>query len=387
MRARVDSTQSGGAKVNLVVFVLNRQHGLVDIHSLAGPPARAPQWQPYSFTNKLGAAADTLLLRLFCFMSGTFAFDDISVEVQQAGQWQPLALVNSAFQTPPTIADALPPGWRVDVPIVGFTWHWQTSAGNAYLEVRSRGIIAYGHHAPAGHYCTANGVRLYYETYGQGPPLLLLHGNGQSIQDVSNQIAAFSPTYRVIAVDTRDHGKSAATRGALTYDLLADDMSALLDSLHVPAAHIVGWSDGGNTGLSMALRHPTRVKSLVTMGANLVADTTAVEASMLRQVRQDYRLTSLLGLISRPYRQARRRTAMLLHYPNLRPAELATIHAPVLVLAGEKDIIKQAHTRLIGRSIPGAQVYLLPALTHDAPKENPQLFNETVLHFLQRLEP
>ncbi|HEX8348977.1 MAG TPA: alpha/beta hydrolase, partial [Hymenobacter sp.] len=345
------------------------------------------QWQTYSFTNKLGAAADTLLLRLFCFMNGTFAFDDITVEVQQAKQWQRVALFNGDFQIPPATDGALPPGWRVDVPIVGFTPQWQTGADNAYLEVRSHGIIAYGDHAPAGHYCTANGVRLYYETYGQGPSLLLLHGNGQSIQDVSNQIAAFSLAYRVIAVDTRDHGKSAATRGKLTYDLLADDMRALLDSLHVPTTHIVGWSDGGNTGLSMALRYPARVKSLVMMGANLYADTTAVEASMLQQVRQGYRLSSVLGLFSRPYHQARRRTAMLLHYPNLKPSDLATIQAPVLVLAGEKDIIKRAHTQLIVRSIPGAQVHLLPDLTHDAPKENPRLFNETVLRFLQQIEP
>jgi pimeloyl-ACP methyl ester carboxylesterase len=321
-------------------------------------------------------------------MNGTFAFDDVNLEVQRDQQWQRVPLRNGDFETPLAPGQTLPPGWRVDAPIMGFTPHAQHEpAGNGYLEVMGQGIVYYGHDRQAGHYVTAKGVRLYYETYGQGPALLLLHGNGESIGSFRRQIGAFAKDYRVIAVDSRDQGQSATTQGKLTYDLLADDMRALLDSLRVPAAHIVGWSDGGNTGLSMAVRYPSRVKSLVTMGANLYADTTAVEANMLKEYRQLHLVASVLGIANKKYRRFRRLTALALHYPTWKPTDLAAIRAPVLVLAGEKDIIKRTHTLLIARNITGAQVQFLPGLTHYAPQENPQLFNEVVLRFLQQAIP
>lgn len=133
----------------------------------------------------------------------------------------------------------------------------------------------------------------------------------------------------------------------------------------------------------MALRYPSRVKSLVTMGANLYADTTAVDVKMLKEVRQMYHLTSVLSPFNAKMRNAHRLTALLLHYPQLQPSQLTAIQRPVLVLAGEKDIIKVSHTRLIGQSIPHAQVVLLTGVTHYAPQENPGLFNETVLTFLR----
>ena len=152
-------------------------------------------------------------------------------------------------------------------------------------------------------------------------------------------------------------------------------MLALLDALHLPAAHVVGWSDGGNTGLSLALHHPGRVKSLVTMGANLFADTTAIEGRLLRQVQK--------ARHHGPSRN-RRLTALLADYPRMTPAELTALRVPTLVLAGEKDVIKEAHTRLIASSIPGAQLLILPGLTHYAPQEKPEVFNQVVLDFLAR---
>ncbi|MFD2787645.1 alpha/beta fold hydrolase [Hymenobacter rubripertinctus] len=242
----------------------------------------------------------------------------------------------------------------------------------------------YGQNAAAGQFATVNGTRIYYETYGQGEPLLLLHGNGESISSFRQQLAALAREYQVIAVDTRDQGQSAATKGRLSYDLFADDMHALLEQLQLPAAHIVGWSDGGNTGLSMALRYPAQVKSLVTMGANLYADTTAVDPKMLKEVRQGKLLFTALSPFKKSFRRGRRLSTMLLKYPQMTPAQLRAITAPVLVLAGEKDIIREAHTRLIARSIPRGEVVILPGLTHYAPQENGPLFNETVLGFLRR---
>lgn len=385
VRARVDSTRTGGAKVDLVVLSYAKNRTLLDFHYLGRPPARTKDWQTYTLTNKLSPKADTLVLRLFYYLNGTFAFDDVKLEAQRDKQWQNVPLVNGNFEALVPAGNTLPPGWQIIFPTNEFSLHQQREASNGYLEVTGQGIVDYGHNREAGHYVTANGVRLYYESYGQGPPLLLLHGNGESITSFDNQIGAFAKSYRVIAVDSRDQGQSAATHGKLTYDLFADDMRALLDSLHVPAAHIVGWSDGGNTGLSMAVRYPTRVKSLVTMGANLYADTTAVEAQMLKEYRKLHLISNVLGVANKKFRRFRRLTALALHYPNWKPTDLAAIHTPVLVLAGEKDIIKRPHTLLIANSITGAQAHFFPGLTHYAPRENPLLFNEAVLHFLQSI--
>jgi pimeloyl-ACP methyl ester carboxylesterase len=224
---------------------------------------------------------------------------------------------------------------------------------------------------------------VYYETYGSGEPLLLLHGNGQSIADFRAQIPALARHFQVIAVDTRAQGKSTSNGKELTYDLFAEDTNALLEALHLPAAHVVGWSDGGNTGLSLALHHPDKVKRLVTMGANLYADTTAITPATLKEVRQGKMLTTLLWPFNKQMRQMRPLTVLLLKYPRMQPAELAAIKAPVLVLAGEKDIIKDAHTRLIAASIPHGKAQILPGLGHYAPQENPEMFNDAVLQFLQ----
>ncbi|OUJ67693.1 hypothetical protein BXP70_28695 [Hymenobacter crusticola] len=236
----------------------------------------------------------------------------------------------------------------------------------------------YGHNPAAGHYCQLPGVRLYYETYGRGEPLLLLHGNGESIRSFRKQIEAFWAHFRVIAVDTRAQGQSLdSLTTPLSYELFAADMKALLDSLHIPKAHVVGWSDGGNTGLLMAQHYSTYVQKLVTMGANLFPTTEAVEAKMLRQSEQ-----ARQTLLKQGKTASARLLTLVLTEPHLQYADLQTIRVPTLVLAGEKDIIKRAHTQAIAAHIPRAQVVILPGTTHYAPQENPALFNKTVLRFL-----
>src|SRR6266850_863197 len=137
--------------------------------------------------------------------------------------------------------------------------------------------LQYGDNKAAGHYLTTRGIKLYYETYGQGDPLLMLHINGGSINVFSNQIPYFSKNYRVIAVDSRAQGKSADGKDSLTFEMMADDFNALLDSLHLDSCYVLGWSDGGISGLLLALRHPEKVKKLVVSGPNLWPDTTGLK--------------------------------------------------------------------------------------------------------------
>jgi pimeloyl-ACP methyl ester carboxylesterase len=386
VRMRVLAANGDSADTNVFANVFdNKWHYLGGTgfgKMKAGP--RASIWRSYSGGGRFAATADTMIVFANAYLNGTFGFDDFRLEVEESkGQWRPVPLVNGDFETVPADSTALPKGWKLNYQVAAFTQRVVEAApGQHYLEVKGRNVVNYGHNATAGHWANVNGIKLYYETYGSGPPLLLLHGNGGSIKEVAYQIPALAQHFQVIAVDTRGQGQSGIDGKELTYDLFADDMSALLKSLSLPRASVVGWSDGGNTGLSLALHHPEQVRRLSVMGANLYADTTVLPTKFLQQIRHDKKMLTLVAPFKPSFRKSRRLVNILLKYPRMTPQELQQIKAPTLVLAGEKDIIKEPHTRLIAANIPGSQLVIFPGLSHYAQQENPALFNETVLKFL-----
>jgi pimeloyl-ACP methyl ester carboxylesterase len=224
-------------------------------------------------------------------------------------------------------------------------------------------------------------AEIYYETYGSGEPLLLLHGNSQSIRAFSYQIGDFSKKFRVIAVDSRGQGKSTdETTGPLSYDLFADDMRQLLDSLHIKKTNILGWSDGGNTGLIMAIKYPQYVNKLAVMGANLFPTNEAVHDSVLTEVKAG--LANLQTKSDATSKMEVRLFTLLLKEPHLTFDELKTIKAPTLIMAGEHDLILDSHTRAIAAAIPKAKLVIFTGATHYAPLEIPKWFNQTVIGFL-----
>ncbi len=400
-RLRADTVGSGGAMIKLGLMAFDRHRRFRFGETL--PPAqevKAPQWQAVQVTGKLPHQTDFVFVTLIFGLNGTFGVDDVRLEIETArNHWEPLPLQNADFadSTPADSASGLPVGWALGAVVPGFSYQGVVDAlvtgatspdtGNPYLEIRGRGLVNYGHHRAAGHHQPlTGGISIYYETYGAptAPPLLLLHGNGETIGSFREQIGALAAHYRVIAVDTRGHGQSTTNRQRYTYDLFADDMAALLDSLDISEAHIVGWSDGGNTGLSMALRHPAHVASLTTMGANLYPDRGAVDKKTIGEVRLIRAVSTVLYPFAPKWRRAHRLATLLLRYPRMMPGALAAIRAPTLVLAGEKDVITEPHTRLIAAGIPGAECVILPGLTHYAPQEDGPRFNQTVLDFLAR---
>lgn len=246
---------------------------------------------------------------------------------------------------------------------------------------RSRSTHHYGDSAAVGRYVPVASARLYCEQYGQGPPLLLLHGNGQSIQAYSQQIGSLAQHFHVLAVDTRAQGKSQdATTGPLSYRLFAEDMRQLLDSLHLRHVAILGWSDGGNTALELALRYPTYVSRLVVMGANIFPTDQALDPALLTILRQQ--LSLLQAQADPPARRQARLYQLLLTEPQLTFAELARLQAPVLVLAGEHDLVLEAHTRAIAAHLPQATCFIFPGASHNAPWEVSTAFNQRVIDFL-----
>jgi pimeloyl-ACP methyl ester carboxylesterase len=225
--------------------------------------------------------------------------------------------------------------------------------------------IPYGANKDAGATFVHDGVTLYYETYGQGEPLLLVHGNGGSIGTLGAQIDHFKSKYRVIAMDSRDQGRSADSQEPITYEKMTDDLAALIDHLQVGPVDVVGWSDGGIEGLLLGVRHPGKVKKIVSMAANLNPGPEAFDPEV------DALIKSMMELPEE-----------VKNTSNIPPAMLAGVTAPTLVLAGDNDLIRLEHIVTIYRSLPNAQLAIFPNRTHLIPYDDPEQFNSTVDRFL-----
>ncbi len=233
----------------------------------------------------------------------------------------------------------------------------------------------YGDNPEAAQTFSVNGIELYVEIYGEGDPVLVLHGNGGSIADMAFQIAALQEHFQVIAVDTRAQGKSTDSDAPLTYELFASDMVALLDALKIDSAYVVGWSDGGNTGLAMAINYPGRISKLVTMGANTDPGPEAVYDDV-RQI-----VLGALAMEDLPD-DARKLTTILAEEPHYSTEQLNSIEIPVLVTAGDHDLIREEETIHIYLSLPHANLLITPGATHLAPVEKPDFVNGVILDFL-----
>lgn len=241
----------------------------------------------------------------------------------------------------------------------------------------------YGRNDKVGKYVPTRGFNLYYETYGKGAPLLIIHGNGGSINNFVYQIPYFVKNYRVIVADSRAQGKSADTRDSLSYEMMADDLNALLDSLRLDSCFVIGWSDGGINGLLLAMRHPEKVKKLAVTGANLWPDTSAVDP-FVYQFAFDYN-TMLRAQEQTPEVKNQRKLARLLIYePHITTAQLRGIQCPTLVIGGDHDVILPQHTMLIAQSIPRSYLWILPDSGHSTPIVYKEQFNEVVGNFFAK---
>jgi pimeloyl-ACP methyl ester carboxylesterase len=239
--------------------------------------------------------------------------------------------------------------------------------------------VRYGSNEAAGATFTHDGVRLYYEVYGTGEPLLIVHGNSGSIGDVAAQIDYFRKRYRVIAMDSRDHGKSADSPGPLNYEKMTDDLAALLDHLRVGPVHVLGWSDGGIEALLLAIRHPAKVKKVAAMAANLTPE--GLRPECLEMIKSGIRSTETSGKDTAETRRELKVTRMMLVEPRIELRALERIAAPTLVLAADHDLILDEHTLAIYHHIRNSQLVVFPNATHMIPFDDPATFNAAVERF------
>ena len=244
--------------------------------------------------------------------------------------------------------------------------------------------IPYGSNPQAGHHAEVNGITMYYETYGSGDPLLAIHGNGQKIADMHFQIAHFSRNYQVIVADSRGHGKSGLGTDQLTYIQMMEDYNTLLDQLGIAGANIIGWSDGGILSLLLAIHHPDKVSKMAIMGANLRPDETAIypwTSELLQPLSDTVDEMISNNDTTNNWPLIRQRLNLLMTQPNIPVENLYQIKAPVLVMTGDRDIIRSEHSLEIFENLPQAHLAILPGQTHWAPVNHPDGFNTLVEKF------
>jgi pimeloyl-ACP methyl ester carboxylesterase len=239
----------------------------------------------------------------------------------------------------------------------------------------------YGHNKAVGKYYDIRGFKMYAEMYGEGQPLLIIHGNGGSINNFIYQIPYFSKKYKVIIADSRAQGKSADPGDSLSYEMMADDYAALLDAMKVDSADVIGWSDGGINALLLAIRHPEKVKKLASTGANLVPDTTAVPKQIWDMV-----MPMSTGLKSKSNKTVQEKSEykllrLLVEQPHIPLTDLHKISCPSLIIGGDHDVIKEEHTMLIYKNIPKAYLWILPNSGHSTPIVYKDDFNDVVDRF------
>lgn len=236
-----------------------------------------------------------------------------------------------------------------------------------------------------------DGAHIWHASFGAGEPVILLHGGLGHSGNWAHQVRPLVAAGRqVVVVDSRGHGRSSRDQRPYSYQLMASDVFAVMDALGLKRAAVVGWSDGACIGMIMADQHPERVSGVFFFACNMdpsgtlpFESTPVIDRCFGRHVKDYARLsatpdqfsafTDAVGLMQRTE-------------PNYTADDLARIRVPVTVAQSEKDeFIRPEHATYLARSIPAAELVILPGVSHFAPLQRPELFNGAVLSFLDRI--
>ena len=244
---------------------------------------------------------------------------------------------------------------------------------------------------PEGEYLSVNGIELYCEIFGEGEPLLLIHGGAATIESWFFQIPEFAGKFKVIVPDARGHGRTRDVEGPIDFKNMAADFEALLDHLGLSDVMVVGWSDGGVTGLQMAMNRPDLVGKVVTLGAHSRPEgmtdqfKAEVEGSTAENfpaiLSEGYKALSPDGPEHWPVVFGKLKE-MWLTLPNFSEEELKSIECPVLLLVGEQDIVRPEESDRLTELIPDARLVVIEGASHYSPVEVPDVVNGIIMEFL-----
>ena len=226
-------------------------------------------------------------------------------------------------------------------------------------------------------------VYIYIETYGSGPPVLVLHGGLGSIGSMRYQIMALAKCHLVIAADSRGHGRSSDTDASLSYATMSDDMVKLLDHLHIQKVSVVGWSDGGIIGLDLAIRHPERIEKLVAIGANYDVGGLVKNPILNEKIPRMPLSYRLFAYDPNHWPELYQKVlAMEQTQPHYSEQDLNKIEAKTLIMAGEFDVIRRDHTDRLAAAIANSQEIIVKGAHHSLQVDKPETVNAYIVQFL-----
>lgn len=225
-------------------------------------------------------------------------------------------------------------------------------------------------------------IVLYYQEKGKGEPFILLHGNGEDSSYFQHQIEYFSGSYRVIAVDTRGHGKSPRGTEPFTIEQFSCDLSDFMAGLAIPRAVILGFSDGANIAMKFAIKYSDKVKALILNGGNLNAK--GVKRSVQIPIEIGYKIARRFSSKSPDAKRNAELLGLMVNEPQIERSELSKITMPTLVICGKRDMIKESHTKVIVEGIPNAKLSIIKG-DHFIANKNADAFNQAVEEFLKNI--
>ncbi|MFM0546876.1 alpha/beta fold hydrolase [Paraburkholderia strydomiana] len=237
------------------------------------------------------------------------------------------------------------------------------------------------------------GARIWYASHGNGTAVILLHGGLGHSGNWGYQVPALlAAGHRVVVIDSRGHGRSTRDARPYKYELMASDVLAVMDALALERAAIVGWSDGACVAMVLGMVAPQRVAGVFFFGCNMdpsgtkeFVATPVIDRCFSRH-RQDYARLSATPDEFDAFVAAV--SDMMKTEPNYFADDLARIRVPVVIAQSEHDeFIKREHAEYLAGAIPGAELNVLPGVSHFAPLQRPALFNKAMIAFVERVLP
>ena len=236
----------------------------------------------------------------------------------------------------------------------------------------------------------SNGASIYFSAYGEGndSPVMLLHGGLGAGVDFGGQIAALARNHHVVAVDSRGHGRSTVDSRPLDLQVMASDVLGVMDHLGIQKVAIVGWSDGGNIGIELAINNPERLTKLFALGANYsvsgVRPSAFADALILAYVARAAEQYALMSATPDNFEEFSGKVfALWGTEPPFTEKQISKITAPTIIAAGVyEEAIDENHTRSLAELIPGAQLMLIDNASHFAHWQQPNVVNDAILEFL-----
>jgi pimeloyl-ACP methyl ester carboxylesterase len=235
------------------------------------------------------------------------------------------------------------------------------------------------------------GARIWYTSFGAGPPVILLHGglghSGNWGKQVPDLVAV---GHRVVVIDSRGHGRSTRDARPFSYDLMATDVRAVMDRAGIDRAALVGWSDGAIISLILADKAPERIAGVFFFACKMdpsgnkpFEPTPALKRCFSRHTK-DYAALSATPDKFKEFVEAV--SLMQRTQPNYSATDLARIRVPVRIVQAEHDeFIKDEHAAYLAKTLPNAALSILPDVSHFAPLQRPDRFNTEVKDFLATL--